>query len=106
MQLVKLGDTIIDVGAYTLVAAKIAGKDGKVIAFEPVPSNFSLLKKNVELNNYKNVLLKQNAVSNREKKMKIFLSNSNIGNHSIFNITGKREHIDVHAIQLDNYLMK
>ena len=54
LQEVNTGDTVIDTGAFvgifTAILAKKVGKDGKVIAFEPVPDNFRLLEKNVKLN--------------------------------------------------------
>jgi FkbM family methyltransferase len=58
-QLVKEGDTVIDVGAnigtITIPLAKHVGKSGKVISFEPQSKLFELLSKNVELNELKNV---------------------------------------------------
>jgi protein-L-isoaspartate O-methyltransferase len=58
---INIGDTVLDVGAnigmYTLSAAKIVGDSGKVYSFEPDPIVFSNLKKNVVMNNHKNVIL-------------------------------------------------
>lgn len=49
----KQDDLFVDIGAnvghYTLLAAGICNAD--VIAFEPIPSTFSKLEKNLELNN-------------------------------------------------------
>jgi FkbM family methyltransferase len=50
------GDVFVDLGAnigyFTLLAASIVGRGGKVYSFEPEPRNFSLLSRNVSLNNY------------------------------------------------------
>jgi FkbM family methyltransferase len=66
---IKSGDTVLDIGAnigyYTLILAKQVGKEGKVWAFEPEPNNFALLKKNITVNNYKNVILEQVAVTSK-----------------------------------------
>lgn len=57
-QYVKAKDCVVDVGAnigyYTLLMAK---QRAIVHSFEPEPKNFALLKKNVELNNFTNVIL-------------------------------------------------
>ena len=58
---ISKNDVVVDIGAnigyYTLIFAKLVGENGKVFAFEPDPSNFALLKKNVELNGFRNVVL-------------------------------------------------
>jgi len=58
---VRKGDIFIDVGAhvgaYTLPVAKIIGPRGKVIALEPSPFTFQILKRNVQLNRLNNVYL-------------------------------------------------
>ncbi len=53
---VNLGDLAIDVGAnfgmHTLIMATQVGERGSVIAFEPIPANLRLLRKNVQLNRF------------------------------------------------------
>jgi len=53
---VKPGSTFIDIGAnfglHTMLAAHYAGESGKVYAFEPVPANNSLLRRNLVLNGF------------------------------------------------------
>lgn len=55
----KKGMTCLDIGGnigyYTLLESKIIGDEGKVIAIEPSPTNFQHLKKNLEIQNTKNV---------------------------------------------------
>lgn len=61
------GDVVLDIGAhigyYTVLAARSVGNEGRVIAFEPDPQNYSLLVKNVAKNGYRNVTAVQKAVS-------------------------------------------
>lgn len=50
----KKGGAAIDVGAnfgmHTLVMAKCVGQSGQVFAFEPIPENLRLLRRNITLN--------------------------------------------------------
>lgn len=56
LHVLQPGDTFVDIGAnvgvYTILAAKNAGAD--VISFEPIPSTFEKLKRNVEANRVEN----------------------------------------------------
>lgn len=53
------GDTFVDVGAsagyYSVVAAMIVGPQGRVVAVEPIPETYELLRANVALNELRNV---------------------------------------------------
>jgi FkbM family methyltransferase len=55
----KLGDVIFDVGAYCGVStyhfSKLVGSSGRVFAFEPDPTNYPILLRNVERHGLKNV---------------------------------------------------
>lgn len=59
-QMLQDGDFVIDAGAnlgwYSIQLAK-RFKNIVIHAFEPIPQTFSLLKKNIELNDLKNVIL-------------------------------------------------
>ncbi|MBN1189230.1 MAG: FkbM family methyltransferase [Dehalococcoidales bacterium] len=104
---IKRGDVLLDIGAnigyYTLIFARSAGEEGRVFAFEPEPSNFSLLKKNVEANGYKNVELVQKAVSNETGKSRLFLSRGRSVDHRIFDPQDGRRQIDIEVTRLDDY---
>ncbi len=60
-QALNPGDTAIDVGAnlgsHTIPFARRVGHEGRVLAFEPQPRVFELLRANVELNELRNVEL-------------------------------------------------
>lgn len=53
-ELVQPGTCVVDIGAhigfYTLVLSKFVGPSGRVLAFEPLPGNFSVLSENIRLN--------------------------------------------------------
>jgi hypothetical protein len=69
---IKKGDFVVDVGAsvgyYTLLFAKLVGEKGKVVSFESDPNKFTTLQKNVVLNNFSNVTLENNFVSDKTEK--------------------------------------
>jgi FkbM family methyltransferase len=44
------------VGSFTLIASKIVGNKGLVVAFEPVPRNYLALLENLRTNNIGNVI--------------------------------------------------
>lgn len=75
-QRVKSEMAVVDVGAnigyYTLLAASLVGEQGRVYAFEPDPVNYALLERNVQANGYRNVVCRQQAVSNKSGETKLF----------------------------------
>lgn len=104
---IKKGDHVLDIGAnigyYTLIFAKLVGENGKVFAFEPDPNNFSLLKKNIEINGYRNVILVQKGVSNKTGKARLYLSHNVPSDHRIYDSHDGRKSIDIETIRLDDY---
>jgi FkbM family methyltransferase len=105
-------DVVIDVGAnvgyYTLLMAKLTGQNGKVFSFEPEPSNFNLLKENVEINSYQNVTLEQKAVANMNGKTKLYLCETNTEMHRLYQSNSKKfnKSIEVDVTTLDDYFKK
>lgn len=65
----KTGDWVIDIGAnvghYTKRFSELVGKSGRVIAFEPVPTTFSILSANTQMFAHPNVSLINAAVSDK-----------------------------------------
>jgi FkbM family methyltransferase len=108
LEQLRRGDTVIDVGAnigwYTILASRAVGDDGLVIAFEPDPTNFELLKRNVESNGCRNVRLEQKALSNKPGSVTLFLHESNKGMHSLLSFKESEGSIDVEAVSLYDYL--
>jgi len=73
----KDGMTMVDVGAfcgyYTLYASRLVGASGRVYAFEPDPTNYSYLLRNVEANDCRNVVPVNKAVFSRSESMEFAL---------------------------------
>ena len=87
LETVKTGDTVWDIGAnvgyYTVLAAKIAGAKGKIIAFEPDEENAKLLKENLELNKCQNVVVRPEAVFETNGRIGFNLEKNNKGDSSV-----------------------
>lgn len=103
---IRPGDVVLDIGAnigyYTLLFARWVGPTGRVYAFEPDPKNFDILKRNVELNGYANVVLSSKAVSDRTQTLRLYLS-SDPKDHRTYDVGDGRPSIEIEAVSLDDY---
>lgn len=74
----KEGDVVLDIGAnigyYALMESRLVSDSGKVYAIEPVSSNIQALKRNIQLNNYKNIETFHLAVGNKNEKSLVYIS--------------------------------
>jgi len=81
-QRLKPGQTVVDVGAnigcFTLLAARLVGPKGRVVAFEPDPNNLTRLQRNIALNQLKNVTVLPNAVGDRTASVDLFGGGSSL----------------------------
>ena len=84
----KIGDVVVDVGAnigyYTILLADKVGKAGKVYAFEPDKISFEILKKNIKVNNLKNVMAVNAGVGSKNEIKKLYKSEENLGDHKLY----------------------
>ncbi|MFL6404145.1 MAG: FkbM family methyltransferase [Nitrososphaeraceae archaeon] len=110
----KEGDIVVDVGAhvgrYTIIASKMVGPRGKVIAIEAHPGTYEILKKNISLNNLNNVVALNYAVHSRKTVVKLYEPEQEEG-HTIRNtimtdrtMSNNQNYIEVKADTLDSLL--
>ena len=70
------GDGFVDVGAnvgyYALLASKLVGAEGCVVAVEPLPESFVALKANLALNAAMNVRAVNMAASDRKQRLLLY----------------------------------
>lgn len=99
----------IDIGAnfglYTLNASKLIGQNGHIISFEPFYQNFNSLKKNILLNNLKNIKIEKLAIGEINGVLKMYYDDKekNLGMASMIQMkSGRKE--DVNVVSLDSYL--
>ena len=108
-EFLKEGMIVVDIGAhtgiYTTLAAQKIGQSGKVVAVEPVKENYEQLIKNIELNNFKNVILKKTALSDHSGSEKLYIS-PHSNNHSLMFKESENAYLEVPVDTLDNLLKK
>ena len=89
---IRKDSIVIDVGAhigsFSILAATMARR---VLAFEPEPSNYRMLKKNRDLNRLENLSLFEMAVSGSDGHQALSVYEaSSTGNHSLYAMGSKR----------------
>jgi FkbM family methyltransferase len=107
-QLIEPGMTVLDIGAqfgyFSLLAAKHGA--GRVYAFEPVPANFELLRRTIQINDYMNVIHPvQRAVGAEPGLVTMFVYEGS-DSHSMHRhpVASVREQISIECITLDEFL--
>lgn len=106
-KIVKPNDVVIDIGAnigyYSMLAASLVGVNGVVWSFEPEPTNYEYLKKNVELNNYLNIFSQQKAVTSKTGYADLYVSKVESGEHSLLSVRDHvKDSIRVQTLALDD----
>lgn len=76
-QRLRPGDVLYDVGAnvgfFTVLAARLVGPGGHVVAFEPLPENVAALRHNLALNHFENVTVVEAALGAAEGTAELIL---------------------------------
>jgi FkbM family methyltransferase len=85
------GDVFVDVGAnigyYTLLAAGLVGREGRVLAFEPEPVAFESLRRSVAANDLEQVDCLEMALADHEGRDELFLARDTA--HSLVEATSR-----------------
>ena len=114
-ELAHPGATVYDVGAnrghVTMLFSSGVGKEGKVLAFEPVPSLANAIKDNLDLNGITNVQICGKALSDSCGTIQFEYSENNSTQGKIVDVEpGLRvegvELINVQTVSLDSYLQE
>ncbi len=107
LERLRPGSVFLDLGAnigyYTVLASQAVGSAGRVIAFEPEPGNFELLRRNAELNGLANATLVQAAASDQEGWTELYLSDTNQGDHRLYRNDGREKAVRVATHALDRW---
>jgi len=114
-KLIKPGMSVVDVGGdigyYTRFFSNFVKEKGNVHVFEPDPSTFAILEKNIKAFRYKNVVSSKLALSDKNGKMDFF-EMKGPGKHSLFDVSKEdknfivKDKITVQTTTLDDFLEK
>ena len=103
-QHIRPGSVVFDIGAqagyFTLVASRLTGSNGQVVAFEPLPENVCFIDEHCRLNNCNNVQLLEVAVAGSNRKRKFHAHNAFMGHFS------NEGSLEVEVVALDKLAIK
>lgn len=95
-------DVGANVGSYTVLASAVVG--AKTFTFEPVPSTFNILQKNIEINHIENLVTAyNNGVGDTHGTLR-FTNLGDTVNHVITDVDTNQSFTEVEVITLDNIL--
>jgi FkbM family methyltransferase len=100
---IPVGAVVYDLGAnvgyYTLLAAMLAGAQGKVFAFEPLPRNLEYLRRHLALNRIENAVVIDAAVADQSGTVRFEAAASTSKGR-----IGAQGGLEVRAIALDDWI--
>ena len=106
LHVLQPGDLFVDAGAnigsYSILAGSCEGVN--VVAFEPIPSTFSWLQKNIKINALENKVRAMNVALAEKKGTVYFSSNLDVCNHVLLKNDENLPFIEIDAVILDDVL--
>jgi len=88
MRVLRDGDFFVDIGAhvgyFSILAAKLVGKKGQVVSFEPEDNNFEHLQSNIALNDLSNITLFQRPVTEKTEMRTFYINSDGDGGHALW----------------------
>ena len=110
-ELLTEGDTFVDVGAnfgtFSLLASRLVGKNGRVIALEPQPRLVNLLRESIELSGARNCTVLEGACGFAAGDADLYVPGDDSGRAGFFkSFSARRDHALVHVkrLRLDDLL--
>lgn len=113
MKSINTGNVFFDIGAnagyFSLLGSKCVGEEGKVISFEPIPSNCKTIHEHLVENNINNVVVERLAVSKDTGKVSFTIEHNNANSHlesiSLIHAPAQpKDTFQVNSISLDEFI--
>ncbi|MDA1190429.1 MAG: FkbM family methyltransferase [Candidatus Poribacteria bacterium] len=90
LRLLREGDTFVDIGAhfgyYTLIASRVVGNRGRVLAVEGDGDNIAHLRRHIELNGAENVEVVHRILDADKRTREFWTNPDNDGGHALWDI--------------------
>ncbi len=83
-----------NIGVYSLYAASV-NPNLNIFSFEPYIKNYSMLVKNIQINNYNNIHAFNIAISDRNQLQTFMIGDERVGGSNFFNIKLKKKNLRV-----------
>jgi len=97
-QNLKPGDTVANIGYHSLLASRLVGSNGKVLAIEASPSILAALQRNIVLNSATNITTIHAAVFSEAAELPIYLHDlDNLGATTVIGDVANRRHAAIEA---------
>ena len=104
-RLVRPGMNVVDVGAniglYSLLLARLVGS-GSVLAFEPEPSLFAILRENCVSNNATNIVPFQCALGRANRLASFYRSAFNSGDNRLGHASAEHDAVEIKVERFDD----
>jgi FkbM family methyltransferase len=104
---IKEKNIVVDVGAhigYFSIYSSLNAKGGKIFAFEPYAESFEILKRNLEINQIKNVIPQNLAVAKKTGTSSLYLKNNFAIGNTIYKNKNTDKKIDIKTISLKDII--
>lgn len=108
LHFLRVDDLFVDIGAnigsYTILASSAV--EARTVSFEPIPSTFAWLQKNVAVNGASDRVKLCNKGVGSKSDILVFSANQDTTNHVIVNSSAQEstEHVSVEVVALDEFL--
>lgn len=98
-------DVGVNIGYLSIIASKIIGNKGKVIAYEPVSTTYKIANRNIKLNlDVNNIDLRKKAIGSKKGKLDIFFNETEHAKSSFYNSYEGSRKESVNVVTLDDDL--
>jgi FkbM family methyltransferase len=103
-QRIDSGATVIDIGAnigcFSVLASRLVGPSGRVIAIEPEPTTFRQLLRNIELNHLANITPLQLAVGGEKGTVTLHADPNNLFSSTFTSVNGREVRGADHDVEM------